>query len=97
MRKPNRRDMLKTSAVVGAGFWLGGSTPARGQSPNEKLNVACIGVGGQGGANVRGVSGENIVAVCDVDEKRAGGNFTRFPKAKKYQDFRKMLDEMDKE
>ena len=69
---------------------------ARAASVNEKLNVACIGVGGRGGANVGGVSGENMVAVCDVDEKRAGRNFTKFEKAKKYYDFRKMLDEMDK-
>ncbi len=96
MRHPNRRDMLKTSAAVGAGFWLGTAPVARAASVNEKLNVACIGVGGRGGANVGGVSGENMVAVCDVDEKRAGGNFTKFPKAKKYQDFRKMLDEMEK-
>jgi len=96
MRHPNRRDMLKTSAAVGAGFWLGTAPKARAASAGEKLNVACIGVGGRGGANVGGVSGENMVAVCDVDEKRAGANFTKFPKAKKYQDFRKMLDEMDK-
>ncbi len=96
MRHPNRRQMLKTSAAVGAGFWLGTAPKVRAVSPNEKLNVACIGVGGRGGANVGGVSGENIVAVCDVDEKRAGGNFVRFTKAKKYADFRKMLDEMDK-
>jgi len=96
MRHPNRRDMLKTSAAVAAGFWLGIAPKARAASPNEKLNVACIGVGGRGGANVGGVSGENIVAVCDVDEKRAGGNFNRFEKAKKFHDFRKMLDEMEK-
>jgi len=96
MRHPNRRDVLKTSLALGTGFYLGLSPRARGASANEKLNVACIGVGGQGGANVNGVSGENVVAVCDVDEKRAGKNFTRFPGAKQYQDFRKMLDEMDK-
>lgn len=96
MRHPNRRDMLKTSAAMGTAFWLGSAVSARAASANEKLNVACVGVGGQGGANVNGVSGENIVAVCDVDEKRAGKNLTRFPKAKQYQDFRKMLDEMDK-
>jgi predicted dehydrogenase len=96
MRHPNRRDMLKTSAALGAGFWLGTAPKAYSASPNEKLNVACIGVGGRGGANVSGVSGENVVAVCDVDQQRAGKNFNRFEKAKKYQDFRKMLDEMDK-
>lgn len=95
MRNPNRREMLKASAAVSAGFWLGTGTKAPAASANEKLNVACIGVGGRGAANVGAVSGENIVAVCDVDQKRAGANFTRFEKAKKYQDFRKMLDEMD--
>ncbi|HUT12631.1 MAG TPA: Gfo/Idh/MocA family oxidoreductase [Thermoguttaceae bacterium] len=96
MRHPNRRDVLKTSLALGTGFYLGVAGRARGASANEKLNVACIGVGGQGGANVNGVSGENVVAVCDVDENRAGKNFTRFPGAKQYQDFRKMLDDMDK-
>ena len=96
MRQPNRRDMLKTSAAVGAGYWLGTSAKVRAQSPNEKLNIACIGVGGQGGFSVNGVSGENVVAVCDVDEVKAGKNLTRFKGAKVYKDFRKMLDEMDK-
>ena len=40
-------------------------------TPNEKLNLACIGVGGRGAANVNGVSGQNLVAFVDVDEKRA--------------------------
>ncbi len=97
MPRINRRSMLKTTAAIGAGVWLGTSPQARAASPNEKLNVACIGVGGQGGANVNGVSRENVVAVCDVDTSRAGKNYTRFPKAKQYTDFRKMLDEMDKQ
>ncbi len=96
MRRTNRRDFLKTSAVLGAGVYFGVARGGRAVSANEKLNVACIGVGGRGGANVNGVAGENIVAVCDVDEARAGKNFTRFEGAKKYHDFRKMLDEMDK-
>jgi len=96
MRQPTRRDMLKTSAVVGTGYWLGAAPQARAASANDKLNVACVGVGGQGGANVNGVAGENVVAVCDVDEKRAGKNLKRFPQAKVFQDFRKMLDQLDK-
>ncbi|NIA15921.1 MAG: Gfo/Idh/MocA family oxidoreductase [Nitrospiraceae bacterium] len=68
-----------------------GQTP-----PSEKLNIACIGVGGRGAANIRGVVGENIVALCDVDEERAAGAFRRFEKAPRYRDFRKMLDKEDK-
>jgi predicted dehydrogenase len=66
----------------------------RAVSPNEKLNIAGIGVGGRGAANVQGVASENMVALCDVDESRAGKTFEQFPQAKRYQDFRKMLDEM---
>jgi len=47
--------------------------------------------------SVGGCSGENIVGLCDVDDGRAGGQFNKFPKAKKYRDFRRMLDEMDKQ
>ena len=66
-------------------------------SPNEKMNTACIGVGGMGQGDVMGVSGENIVALCDVDWKRAEETFYKLPNAKQYKDFRVMLEEMDKE
>ena len=91
-----RRQALKASVATTAGFWLGITCPAKAEGPNEKLNIACIGVGGRGSANVGGVSSQNIVAVCDVDEKRAGKNWTRAG-AKQYHDFRKMLDEMENE
>ncbi|MGY8768884.1 MAG: Gfo/Idh/MocA family protein [Pirellulales bacterium] len=99
MIKPRntRRQFLQTSAAVGAGYWLGTSSPVKAQSPNEKLNVACIGVGGRGSANVGGVSKENIVAMCDVDENKAGKRFQDFEKANKFQDFRVMLDKLDKQ
>jgi predicted dehydrogenase len=61
------------------------------------MNVACIGVGGRGSANVGGVSKENIVAMCDVDGAKAGKRFTEFDKANKFQDFRVMLDKLDKQ
>ncbi|MCH1441123.1 MAG: twin-arginine translocation signal domain-containing protein, partial [Rubripirellula sp.] len=93
----SRRNFLKTSAALTGGYWLGTSTPATAASPNEKLNVACIGVGGRGSANVGGVSGENIVAMCDVDETKAGKRFQQFDKANKFQDFRVMLDKLDKQ
>jgi hypothetical protein len=65
--------------------------------PSDKVNIAGIGVGGQGGGDVRGMAGgNNVVALADVDSKKAGKIFGEFPDAKKFKDFRKMLDEMDK-
>ena len=61
-------------------------------APSDKLNVACIGVGGMGGSDVSQMRAENIIALCDVDWKHAAGTFERHPSAKKYRDFRKMLD-----
>ncbi|MDO4570599.1 MAG: Gfo/Idh/MocA family oxidoreductase [Planctomycetia bacterium] len=90
----NRREMLKTSLAAGV-FLPGISGLARGDdSPNERLNVACIGLGGQGGFQLNGLSSQNIVALCDCDDARAGNAYTRFPNAKKFYDFRKMFDEM---
>jgi predicted dehydrogenase len=66
------------------------------KAPSDKLNVACIGIGGRGGASVDAVSGENLVALCDVDQRHAGDCFKRHPQAKPYRDFRKMFDEMEK-
>ena len=60
-------------------------------APSEKLNIACIGVGGKGFDDVRNVSTENIIALCDVDDKRGADAFKMFPKAKKYHDFRELL------
>ena len=92
----NRRDLMKTGAVVGAGYWL--ATEVReSKAANEKLNVACIGIGGRGGANVNGVRSQNIVALCDVDDQRAGKQYERFPNAKKFYDHREMFDAMEKQ
>jgi len=89
---------LLAGAVPAVGF---GSTPslkALGyKSPNEKLNMAAIGSGGQGGLNVSAAAPtENIVALCDVDDARAARTFQRFPNARKFRDFRRMLDEEGK-
>ncbi|MFH1924826.1 MAG: Gfo/Idh/MocA family oxidoreductase [Planctomycetota bacterium] len=93
----NRRELLLGASVAGAGALLsGGRVWAKGQSPNEKLDVAVIACGGRGAANLGAVAAtENIVALCDVDERRAGGSFEKFPKAKKYHDYRRLLDEME--
>ena len=93
--------MLRRTALAGGGTFLAGRAPAVAESiarpPSEKLNIAFVGVGGRGRANSHGLSSENIVALCDVDDDRAGDAYQRFPKAKKYYDFRRMLDEMDKQ
>jgi predicted dehydrogenase len=63
-------------------------------SPNEKLNVAGVGVGGQGLVDIMNCRKENVVALCDVDWERAGEAFYKLPDAKQYKDYRKMLEEM---
>jgi predicted dehydrogenase len=94
-RTLTRRDLIKASAAAGAGLMLGpGPRILSAKSPNEKLNIACIGIGGRGGANVGGLGKENIVALCDVDDKRGGKQYKRFPRARKFYDFRKMFDAM---
>lgn len=91
----HRRDALKTTAAISTGFFLGSqATSARAESPNEKLNIACIGVGGRGGANVKGCSSQNLVAFADVDDRRAGKTLKSFPNVKTYRDFRKLYDEL---
>ena len=65
--------------------------------PSEKLNVACIGCGGMGDNDVRNMESQNIVALCDVDARRAAPAFKRHSKTPKFKDFRRMLDKMDKQ
>ncbi len=65
---------------------------AEGPAPSEKLNIAGVGIGGQGGSDIQEVSSENIVALCDVDSAHAGPIFQKYPGAKRYQDFRVMLE-----
>jgi predicted dehydrogenase len=95
-RRLSRRKFLQTSAVsaTAAGFWLtGGVTESRAaQGANERLNIAIIGAGGQGSSDLGNVAGENIVALCDVDDNRAAANFNKYPNVPKYKDFRVMLD-----
>jgi predicted dehydrogenase len=95
----NRRDFLKTAGAAGAGFWVTGRQLGFGQekSPNAKLNVACIGVGGRGRASLDACKGETVVAVCDIDENPLGKAAKDYSGAKVYTDYRKMLDEMGKE
>src|SRR5262245_21245945 len=96
-RRSSRREFIGNSAAIGAGFWITGVERGFGQdkSPNAKLNVASIGTGGQGGSDMNSVGKtENIVALCDIDSKRNEEAGKKYPDAKKYTDYRKMLEEM---
>ena len=94
----SRRDFMGAAAATAAFTVvprqvLGG----RGRTaPSDKLNIASIGAGGRAGGDIDACSSENIVALCDVDWKRAGGQFRRHPEAKKYKDFRLMLEKEEK-
>jgi predicted dehydrogenase len=91
----SRREFIKGAAAVTAGITivprhvLGGSAF---QAPSDTLNIAGIGVGGMGQNNLRKCETENIVALCDVDDKYSAPVYERYPKAKRYRDFRKMLE-----
>ena len=84
-----RRQFTIGSALAGASATCGTC------SPNEKLNLAFIGAGGRGASNLKEFTGENIVAFCDVDDRRAAATYKKFPKVPKYLDYRKMLDALD--
>jgi predicted dehydrogenase len=79
-----------------AGILVSATAPAflRAQEPNNKLNIAVIGCGGRGGSNLSGVSGENIVALCDVNQRAIDAAALKHPQARKFNDFRKLYDEV---
>src|SRR5215470_15960773 len=89
---------LLAGAVPAGGFGSVQSLKALGYKPfYDKLNVASIGCGGQGGVDLNeAAKTENIVALCDVDDARAVANFKRFERQPKYKDFRVLLDKEGK-
>jgi hypothetical protein len=87
-----RRLLLKSAAALGVWSQLG---VARSASPSEKLNVGVIGVGGRGSDNLAALAGENIAALCDVDEQALGPVAARHPQAKTYRDFRKLIEQAE--
>jgi predicted dehydrogenase len=88
----NRRRFLKTAGA--AGVWVAGRQAGFGQanSPNAKLNVACIGVGGRGRASLDAVKRENVVAICDIDETALDKASKDYPDARRYHDYREMIE-----
>ncbi len=93
----NRREFLRTTIAGGLTAAFAAPGFAQEKSPNEKLNIAVVGCGGRGGANLAAVAGENIVALCDIDDIRLGGAAKRFPTASSYVDVRKLLEQMNKQ
>lgn len=99
-KKLTRRHFLSSTSAAAGGLIFAGcafDTPSgksrpRRISPNEKLNIGIIGAGGKGLENIAGVSAENIIAVCDVDDNRAAEAYKRLPGTQRYRDYRKMLD-----
>lgn len=96
----SRRKFISRTATVAAGISIVPRHVLGGvgyTAPSDALNIAGIGVGGMGAANLGNITGQNIVALADVDWKYAAGTFNRYPKAKKYKDYRKMFDDMSKD
>ncbi|HEY5911490.1 MAG TPA: Gfo/Idh/MocA family oxidoreductase [Verrucomicrobiae bacterium] len=92
-----RRQFLRGATISGTAFMVlpAATLGLRGAtSPNEKLNLAGIGIGGQGGSDLAQMESENIVALCDVDKNHAAHIFKKYPKAKQFTDYRTMLDEV---
>jgi hypothetical protein len=90
MTRISRRQFHRTAVVAAATF----AAPAivRGRNLNEKLNIAVVATGGRGGGNLASVASENIVGLCDVNEKNLAAAYARFPEARRFGDFRRLFD-----
>jgi predicted dehydrogenase len=91
MASLSRRQFHRTALAAGASLF---ATPAivRGRNLNEKLNIAVIATGGRGGGNLGSVSSENIVSLCDVNEKNLDAAYAKHPQARRFGDFRRVFD-----
>ncbi len=96
----SRREFVEKASMAGMAFTIVqphvlGSRGGRHVAPSDKLNVACIGAGGMGGSDVRGFGANadcNIYALCDVDDVAAERSYRLQPQARKYKDYREMID-----
>jgi len=96
----NRRRVLAGAAAGAASLVILRHSPsAWSYQANERLSVAVVGVGKRGTYHVGAVGriGQDLVAVCDANQKHVADVLKNRPKVRKYQDFRKMLDEMDRQ
>jgi len=99
-KRITRRKFNQTvAATAAAGAVSTFAAPAflRGRDLNSKINIACIGTGGRGGSDMQAVSGENIVALCDVNQRSVDSASVKFPQAKKFNDFRELFEKAEKD
>ena len=97
--RSNRRSFLRQSALAASGLAVAGQSAVakpffiKPSEAKEKINIGIVGVAGRGASNLAGVKGENIVALCDVDERNLAKAAEEFPDAKRYSDFRELIDQ----
>src|SRR5439155_3353336 len=88
----DRRRFLQATTLAGFGIL---ASKTAGRAANDRLNFACIGVGGKGSSDTDHVAAlGDVVALCDIDAGRLGQKAEHFPRAKQYRDFRKLLEEL---
>src|SRR6476620_7813572 len=94
----SRRHFIYSSALAASATALAGcaKVPARKVASSDKLRIAAVGAGGKGQSDIHCCSSEEIVAICDADEKMAAGSLQKHPKAKFYFDWRDMLEKEGK-
>jgi predicted dehydrogenase len=96
--RSNRREFLKTTTLTGIGLWVArGSYADQPKSPNDQINFACIGIDGKGESDTADAARfGKVVAICDVDDTKLSKAAQKYPDAKTFHDFRRMLDELGK-
>ena len=86
-KRINRRDVLKTTAAAGMGYWVAGraswADELASKSPNERVNVASIGIGGKGDSDSdQCAKHANLIGICDIDDHRLDSKAKRYPRRK---------------
>ena len=98
-RSTNRRMFLQETAAIGIGLWAGGGMAVKASAAaNERVRFACIGIGGKGDSDSAdaGKHGD-VIAICDIDDARLeSAAKEKFPKAQRFNDYRKLFDELGK-
>jgi predicted dehydrogenase len=90
-----RRQFLKQAAGTAASIAFAPAILADAKSPNEKLDIGIIGTANRAAENIEGVEGQNIVAICDIDDSYLAAAAKKLARAERYNDFRKLLDRTD--